>query len=210
MVAADTDVVPIESVLASDGRLKPIVSAQRGLRVAGTVDTFELTVRAILGQQVSVAGARTLAARLAARYGMPLPSPRGSLRTSFPPPDLLVEAEIERLGVTRSRAEAIRRVAGLVTSGELQLTRGKRLSATYEQLLAVKGIGPWTASYVALRALGDPDALVAGDLGVRQVLGNHAAPLSVAAVTRMAESWRPFRGYATVHLWATLLRGWGT
>ena len=202
---AETDAVPIEAHLVRDPRLEAVVSKQRGLRIPGTVDPFELVVRAILGQQISVAGARRLAARLAARYGMPLPSPRGSLRTSFPSSDLLVEAEIERLGVTRSRAEAIRRVASLVASGELELVRGKRLSATYEQLLTIKGIGPWTASYVALRALGNPDALVAGDLGVRQVLGSRAAPLSTAAGTRAAEAWRPFRGYATVHVWTTLL-----
>lgn len=205
MIDVDTDVVPIESVLTRDRRLKAVVCKQRGLRIPGTVDPFELVVRAILGQQISVAGARTLAARIAARYGMQLPSPRGSLKTSFPSPDLLVDAEIERLGVTRSRAEAIRRAAGLMTSGELEFARRVRLSATYEQLLTIKGIGPWTASYVALRALGDPDALVAGDLGVRQVLGSRAAPLSTAAVTRAAEIWRPYRGYATVHLWTTLL-----
>jgi len=206
LIDAETDVVPIEAHLARDPRLKPIVAKQRGLRIPGTVDPFELVVRAILGQQVSVPGARTLAARLAACYGAPLPGPRGSLRISFPSPDLLVEAEIERLGVTRSRAEAIRQVALLIGSGELELMRGKQLLATYERLLAVKGIGPWTASYVALRALGDPDALVAGDLGVRQVLGGRATPLSAAAVTQQAVSWRPFRGYATVHIWATLLR----
>lgn len=205
MIDADTDVVPIESVLTRDRRLNTVVRKQRGLRIPGTVDPFELVVRAILGQQISVAGARTLAARIAARYGMPLSSPRGSLRTSFPSPDSLVDAEIERLGVTRSRAGAIRQVAGLMTSGELELTRGELPFATYEQLLNIKGIGPWTASYVALRALGDPDALVAGDLGVRQVLGGRAAPLSTAEVTRWAEVWRPYRGYAMVHIWTTLL-----
>jgi AraC family transcriptional regulator of adaptative response / DNA-3-methyladenine glycosylase II len=209
LLDADTDVVTIESTLARDRRLNTVVREQSGLRIPGTVDPFELVVRAILGQQISVTGAKTLAARLAARYGTPLPSPRSSLRTSFPSPDLLVEAEVEGLGVTRSRAEAIRHVAGLVTSGELELVRGKRLSATYEQLLTIKGIGPWTASYVTLRALGDPDALVAGDLGVRQVLGSRAAPLSTAAVTRAAESWRPYRGYATVHIWTTLLKDTG-
>lgn len=208
MIDAETDVVPIEAHLVCDPRLKAVVSKQRGLRIPGTVDPFELVVRAILGQQISVAGARTLAARLAAHYGTPLPSPRGSLRTSFPSPDLLAEAEIEGLGVTRSRAEAIRKVASLVASRELELRRKKQMLATYEQLLAIKGIGPWTASYVALRALGDPDALVAGDLGVRQVLGSHATPMTAAMVIRAAESWRPFRGYATVHIWTTLLRVW--
>ncbi len=208
LIDASTDVRPIEGQLVKDPRLREVVLAQPGVRVPGALDAFELAVRAILGQQISVAGATTLAARIATRYGPCLNRPVGSLTTAFPEPGDLVEAQAESLGITRARAEAIRRVARSVDTGSLSLVRRDRIPETYEQLLSVPGIGPWTASYIALRALGDPDALVAGDLGLRQVLGTPSSLATSAAVARAADVWRPYRGYATLHIWTNMLMGW--
>lgn len=205
LVDATADVTPIELHLARDRRLRRIVLVQRGLRIPGTTDPFELAVRAILGQQISVAGARALAARVAARFGRPLARPTTTLKTSFPTPQALRMGAIEELGVPRSRARAIRRISELVVTGDLALRRGVSPQAVVHQLLEVPGVGPWTASYIALRALGDGDALAVGDLGLRQVLGTKERPMTQKEMARAAEPWRPWRGYAAVHLWTTLL-----
>jgi AraC family transcriptional regulator of adaptative response / DNA-3-methyladenine glycosylase II len=205
LLDADRDVLPIEAHLLRDQKIRKIVAAQTGVRIPGAVDPFELVVRSILGQQISIAGARTLATRIAKCYGSPLPSPRRRLTTAFPAAHALEDAELESCGVAGSRAEAIRRVARMVDSGLLEMTWGDRSEETYESLLSVKGIGPWTASYIALRALGDVDASMATDLGVRQVIGTRRAPASISVVAEAAARWSPFRGYAAIHIWTSML-----
>lgn len=183
---------PVDATLRADPLLAPLVDERPGLRVPGSWDGFELAVRGVLGQQVSVSAARTLAGRLASSFGVPLPEPDGTLTHVFPGPQAIADAAVERIGVPRARAEALRRLARAIASGELALDPWADAEATRAALLELPGIGPWTAEYVALRGLGDPDAFPAGDLGLRRA----------GATPARAEAWRPWRAYAAIHLWA--------
>jgi AraC family transcriptional regulator of adaptative response / DNA-3-methyladenine glycosylase II len=195
LLDADADLLAVAEVLGSDPLLAPLVEAAPWRRIPGHVDGFELAVRAILGQQVSVAAARTNAARLVERYGEPLAEPAGSLTHRWPAPRALRDAEIPG---PRTRAAAIRALAAAVDDGELDLSPGADPAA----LLELPGVGPWTASYVAMRALGDRDAFLPTDLGVRRGLEALGAPGDPRSAERLAEGWRPFRSYAVQHLWA--------
>lgn len=201
----DADPVAIEAVLGADALLAPLVATRPGLRVPGSFDGFELAVRAILGQQVSVAGARTLAGRLVAALGEPLAEPRGALTHLFPTPERLAGADLQGLGLTRARVTALQALARAIVAGGLTLDRGADWEQTTARLRELPGIGPWTASYIAMRALGDPDACPVADLGPRRALerrGLAGAPKSIAA---RAEAWRLWRAYAMRHLWASLV-----
>jgi AraC family transcriptional regulator, regulatory protein of adaptative response / DNA-3-methyladenine glycosylase II len=159
-------------------------------------------VRALLGQQVSVAAARTLAARLVARCGAPLPGgPRGTLTHLFPAPAAVADADLSRLGLTAARTAALRGFARAVARGELDLASGGSLDERVARLTALPGIGEWTAHYVAMRALGDPDAFPAGDLGLRRALGRDGRLATPREVAARAERWRPWRAYAVIALW---------
>ncbi|HMC68059.1 MAG TPA: 3-methyladenine DNA glycosylase 2, partial [Mycobacteriales bacterium] len=154
---------------------------------------FELVVRTVLGQQVSVAAARTFAARLTQRCGTALESPRGSLTHAFPSAEQVAAADLSGLGLTSARVTTLRTVAQAVCGG-LSLDPTADRDSTRAALLALPGIGPWTVDYVAMRALGDPDAFPADDLVLRRVLGRSALDV--------AEAWRPWRAYAAMHVWA--------
>jgi len=180
-----------DAALGRDPVLGPLVAARPGLRVPGTVDGGELAIRAVLGQQVSLAAARTLAARLVARAGAPLAAPDGTLTHAWPGSAAIVEVA-PSLGMPRARQRAVAAVAGALAGG-LRLEPGADARA---ELLALPGIGPWTAEYIAMRALADADAWMPTDLGVRRGL----ARLGVGA--EAAEAWRPFRAHAVMHLWA--------
>jgi AraC family transcriptional regulator of adaptative response / DNA-3-methyladenine glycosylase II len=175
-----------------------------GLRIPGAVGGFELAVRAILGQQVSVAGARTLAGRLVKACGEPVSNPLGTLTHYFPTPQQLMHANVQGLGITQARVSTLQALARAVVEDGLVLDRDTNREQTMEQLLKLPGVGPWTASYIAMRALGDPDALPVSDLGLRRAfeqLGLASDPRNIAI---HAEAWRPWRAYATHHLWASL------
>jgi AraC family transcriptional regulator of adaptative response / DNA-3-methyladenine glycosylase II len=146
----------------------------------------------VLGQQVSVRAARTFAVRLVQQCGRPVANPRGSLTHAFPTADAVAEADLMALGLTTARQRTLRALARAVADGELLLEPDVDRTQVRQLLLAMPGIGPWTADYIALRALGDPDAFPASDLVLRRVLG---------ANTQRSESWRPWRGYAAMHLW---------
>ncbi len=194
----DLDVDPraVARVLGRDPVLRRSVRARPGLRVPGAWDGFELAVRAILGQQVTVAGATTLAGRLAAAFGARVPE--GALAPAlthiFPTARALATAKVERIGLPKARADAIRALARAVEGG-LVLEPGTE-EATTAALMAIRGVGPWTAAYVAMRALGATDAVPDTDLGLRRTLGTH----DVAA---RAEAWRPWRAYGAMHVWST-------
>jgi AraC family transcriptional regulator, regulatory protein of adaptative response / DNA-3-methyladenine glycosylase II len=187
----DADMLAVNEVLSADPVLAPLVAQAPWRRVPGHVDGFEIAVRAILGQQVSVAAARTNAGRLVARYGEPLASPAGSLTHTWPSAAALRDAEIPG---PRTRGAAIRALA----AAGLDLSYGADPAA----LLDIPGIGPWTAAYVAMRALGDRDAFMPTDLGVRRGLERLGLPGDPKSAERHAERWRPFRSYAMQHLWA--------
>jgi AraC family transcriptional regulator, regulatory protein of adaptative response / DNA-3-methyladenine glycosylase II len=190
----DADHAAIDSALRADPLLAPLVMARPHLRIAGCFDGFELAVRAVLGQQVSVVAGRTHAARISAEHGEPLADPAPGLTHLFPAPEAL--AGVDLGGMPAARARAIRALAAAVAGG-LVIEPG---APVRDSLLALPGIGPWTVEYVAMRALRDPDALPAGDLVLRKALG----AISEADVRRRAEAWRPYRAYAAMHLWTAV------
>ena len=192
--------------LASDDLLRPLVARRPGLRVPGAFDGFEIGVRAILGQQVSVAAATTLAGRLAASFGSPVATSRAGVDRAFPTVARLARAsasELQSIGLTRARATSLSALAHAVRAGEVRLERTNGAgdpTSTMAALERVPGVGPWTAAYVAMRALGAPDAFPDGDLALRRALGG----VSGRAALSRAEPWRPWRAYAAMHLWTSL------
>jgi AraC family transcriptional regulator, regulatory protein of adaptative response / DNA-3-methyladenine glycosylase II len=200
----DADPLAIGEVLATDPVLAPLVATRPGLRVPGAINGFELAVRAILGQQVSVAGARTLAGRVVSTLGEPLASPDGTLTHLFPAPEVLAAADLNGLGITQSRIVALRALAQSVARGELVLDQSADRVQTGEQLQKLPGVGPWTASYIAMRALGDPDAFPVADLGLKRALERAGLATHPREILVRAESWRPWRAYVAHHLWASL------
>jgi AraC family transcriptional regulator of adaptative response / DNA-3-methyladenine glycosylase II len=201
----DADPLAIGAVLRRDPLLAPLVAARPGLRVPGAWDPFEIAVRAILGQQISVRGARTLAGRLVAAFGRPLPGAGANgLTHVFPSPAVLASAELSGIGVPGARANAIRTLALAVHTKKVELAAPRGLDDLEQRLCALRGIGPWTAQYVALRAFGEPDAFPAGDLGLRRALEAAGASADAQALRTRAASWSPFRAYATLHLWNSL------
>ncbi len=189
--------------VAIDETLGALTGPRRGLRVPGSFDTFEMAVRAILGQQITVAGARTLAGRLVMRFGAPLETPHPALTHLFPTPRRIALAtvdEIGKLGITGKRSNTLIALARAITAGDLVLEPGGRIEETLARLRAIPGIGEWTAQYIAMRALSWPDAFPHTDLGIRRALGEN----NPKKILEMAEKWRPWRAYAALHLWSNL------
>jgi AraC family transcriptional regulator of adaptative response / DNA-3-methyladenine glycosylase II len=156
-------------------------------------------VRAVLGQQVSVKAGRTLAARLVARFGTPVEDAADGLTHLFPGPAALATADLDGLGLTKARAHALVALGRAAADGRLDF--GAPVDDVTAALEALPGLGPWTAQYVALRALGEPDAFPAGDLVLRRMAASNGVPLTPRALLARAEAWRPWRGYAVLHLW---------
>jgi len=196
------DPVSIVEVLGDDPVLGPLVARRPGLRCPGTVDPGELAVRAVLGQQVSVAAARTLAGRLTVAAGAPVGGAGGTLTHAFPVPEALARLDPEALPLPRARGRTLVGLARALSDGTVVLDP-RDPARSRAALLALPGIGPWTADYVALRALGDRDAFPAGDLVVRQAARALGLPDEARALTAHAEAWRPLRAYAAHHLWAS-------
>jgi AraC family transcriptional regulator of adaptative response / DNA-3-methyladenine glycosylase II len=194
----------IEAQLSGDRLLAPRLASLPGVRVPGAFDGFELAVRAILGQQVSVAAATRLAGRVAATHGAKLRIatwPGSTLRLLFPAPRALGALDPRSAGLPAARAGAIASLARAVESGEIALDGSRDLETSVRELAALPGIGEWTAQVVAMRALREPDALPAGDLGLRRALGARGALASAAEVRSRAEAWRPWRAYGAALLW---------
>jgi AraC family transcriptional regulator of adaptative response / DNA-3-methyladenine glycosylase II len=196
MFDVDADPAAVEAGLGTDPFLRAALAAYRGIRMPGAWDGFELAVRAILGQQISVAAATTIAGRLAGRFGSPVAGPAGLVRL-FPSPAQLANAAIEEIGVVTTRAEAIRRLARTVVEGAIALNSCSDGRATLAALAALPGIGTWTTGYIAMRAFGDCDAFPSGDRILRQMTGVRTA----RELDRRSESWRPWRSYAVMLLW---------
>ncbi|HLN18279.1 MAG TPA: AlkA N-terminal domain-containing protein [Acidimicrobiales bacterium] len=202
----DADPVAVDEVLGADTLLRPFVRATPGRRVPGSVDGAELAVRAVIGQQISIPGAATVAGRLVAAAGRPLRHPQGPVTHTFPGPAELVDVDPAALPMPASRRAAVTTLAGALAAGDLVIDPGADRAELEQRLLALPGVGPWTASYVVLRALSDPDAFLPSDLGVRRGLARLGQPDDPASVTARAERWRPFRAYAVGHLWAAAAR----
>jgi len=206
----DAPVAEIGAVLGKDARLKARLKDKPGIRVPGAWDGFELTIRAILGQQVSVKAATTLAGRIATRYGEAVSDVIGEpMRTAgldrlFPTPEKLMRARCNNIGLVGARAETIRRVARAVVNGELSFDPSQDPEEFHRSLTSIRGIGDWTAQYVAMRALKYPDAFPASDLGLLRAFDRDGRDrLRVNELAAMSESWRPWRAYAALLLWSS-------
>jgi len=201
MLDLDADPARIALELRHDPLLAARIARHPGLRLPGAWDAFECAVRAIVGQQVSVRAATTVAGRIAQTFGRPVACDDAQLSHVFPGPSALRDAPLETIGLIASRAGAIRALAAAVADRTLALDGTLPAEEVMLRLRALPGIGEWTTQYILLRALGEPDAFPAGDLGLRRAAGNGAGRLSERALTARAEAWRPWRGYAALHLW---------
>ena len=189
----------IDLALASDPLIGPLVRARPGLRIPGSWDAFECAVRAVLGQQVSVAASRTLAERLVARVGRAIREGTDGLTHLFPDAATLATATLEPLGIMRTRAATLRALSRAVLERRIDFNAAP--DEVVAALAAVPGIGPWTAQYVALRALGEPDAMPSGDLVLRRMAASSARLPGLRELEARARAWQPWRGYAVMHLW---------
>ncbi|MGZ4794915.1 MAG: AlkA N-terminal domain-containing protein [Acidimicrobiia bacterium] len=197
----DADPVAVDAALRRDPLLRPLVRRCPGLRVPGHPDGFELLVRAVVGQQVSVAGARTVLGRLVTKYGKPLDAPAETVTHLFPDAATLAAVDPAVLPMPRSRANALVGAATAIADGRVVIDPGADRERLRADLLGLPGIGPWTVEYVMMRAVGDPDAFLASDLGVRRALEAHALDGRPKAATARAGAWSPWRAYANLHLW---------
>ncbi|MGH8050895.1 MAG: AlkA N-terminal domain-containing protein [Arenimonas sp.] len=196
----DADLQAVHRVLMSSELLKKAIKRRPGLRVPGSWDGFELAVRAVLGQQISVAGATTLTRRLVEQYGEDRSTKRENLDRAFPKPEAIANAPLEKIGLPKSRAATLRSMAQAIIDGRIDFQAGQSLDAFVDKFTALPGIGPWTAQYVAMRALRQPDAFPAGDLILQQVMGGEKR-LSERETDLQSQAWRPWRSYAVLHLW---------
>lgn len=199
----DADPGAVDAALATDPSLRPAVQAAPGRRVPRSVDGAELAVRAVLGQQVSTAAARTHTARLVRAHGGPVIDPGGGLTHLFPTPAALQRLDPDALAIPAARRETLRAVVAALASGRLDLRPGAPLARARAALGELPGVGPWTVEMVAMRALGDPDAFPGADLGVRQAARSFGLPGTPVALAARSAAWRPWRAYAVQHLWAT-------
>ncbi len=201
----DLDVDPgeVNQLFSRDPILADLVKKRPGLRVPGAWDIFELSVRAILGQQISVAAARTLAGRLVQKFGEPLSSNADSqISHLFPKAEDLLGKDLSVIGIPKKRAATIEKMAGIFALGNLALDQANSLDELEKRLCRLPGIGPWTAQYIAMRALREPDAFPEGDIALIRALQSLGYDCNAKFLQQLANRWRPFRAYAAVHLWA--------
>ncbi|MFE9116224.1 AlkA N-terminal domain-containing protein [Streptomyces sp. NPDC007172] len=203
MLDLDADPVAVDDRLRADPLLAPLVDKAPGRRVPRTVDAAEFAVRAVLGQQVSTAAARTHAARLVLAHGDAVDDPTGGLTHLFPTPEQLAALDPETLALPRSRRVTLTTLVAALADGTLQLGLDSDWDRARAQLMELPGFGPWTVEAIAMRALGDPDAFLPTDLGMRRAAQNLGLPATPAALTARAAAWRPWRAYAVQYLWAT-------
>ncbi|MGW3950312.1 AlkA N-terminal domain-containing protein [Streptomyces sp. NPDC004752] len=199
----DADPVAVDDQLRTDPLLTPLIDKAPGRRVPRTVDAAEFAIRAVLGQQVSTAAARTHAARLVTAYGEPVDDPEGGLTHLFPAPEALAALDPESLAMPRTRRTTFTTLVRQLADGTLHLGVESDWSKARNRLLALPGFGPWTVDVIAMRALGDPDAFLPTDLGIRRAAQELGLPSTPAALTARAAAWRPWRAYAVQYLWAT-------
>ncbi len=203
MLDLDADPVAVDDRLRADPLLAPLVDKAPGRRVPRTVDAAEFAVRAVLGQQVSTAAARTHAARLVLAHGESVDDPAGGLTHLFPTPEQLAAIDPETLALPRSRRVTLTTLVAALADGTLRLGLDSDWDRARAQLIELPGFGPWTVEAIAMRALGDPDAFLPTDLGMRRAAQNLGLPATPAALTTRAAAWRPWRAYAVQYLWAT-------
>jgi AraC family transcriptional regulator of adaptative response / DNA-3-methyladenine glycosylase II len=200
----DADPVAVDETLGGEALLADLVAAVPGRRSPGAVDAAELAIRAVLGQGITVAAARTLAGRLVGAHGAPLVTPQGAVTRLFPTAADLAALDSARLPGPAVRRAALHDVAEALATGELVLDGGADRTEAVRRLRAIRGIGPWTAAYVAMRALADPDVFLPGDVALRTAVTRRGGPRDPRGLAELAAPWRPWRSYAVHHLWASL------
>jgi AraC family transcriptional regulator of adaptative response / DNA-3-methyladenine glycosylase II len=200
----DADPEATIDVLAADPELRAVVAKAPGQRIPRSVDEQELAIRAVLGQQVSTKAASTHAARLVAAYGQPVDDADGALTHTFPSVEQLADIDPAQLAVPKSRRRTLLALIKDLAAGTLVLDAGSDWDAARRQLLTLPGVGPWTAEVIAMRGLGDPDAFPVSDLGLRRAAEHLGLPSGQRALLERSMAWRPWRSYATQHLWTTL------
>jgi AraC family transcriptional regulator, regulatory protein of adaptative response / DNA-3-methyladenine glycosylase II len=200
----DADPLSVVEVLSQDRRLRAIVRRRPGLRAPGAVDGTELAIQAVLGQQVSLTAARTLATRLVTAHGDVIKIADPTLTHVFPTAGAIAEADLSRLGVPATRRATLRALARAIAEQDLALDPGADRAQTYQRLIRMPGIGEWTAGYIVMRALGDPDTFLASDLGIKKAGARLGFGTNPRAISDHAAAWRPWRTYATHQLWAML------
>lgn len=203
MLDLDADPVAVDAVLSQDPPMAKLVVSNPGRRVPRTVDPAEFAVRAVLGQQVSTAAGRTHAGRLVRAYGDPVPDPQGGLTHLFPTPEVLTSMDPSRLGMPESRRRTLFGLVEALAQGRLDLGIGADWREARVRLNALHGFGPWTVESIAMRSLGDPDAFLAGDLGIKIAAEQLGMPRTPKTLTQHSHLWRPWRSYAVQYLWAT-------
>ena len=202
MFDLDADPQAIAKALGEDARLRPLLKKNPGLRLPSGWDGFEIAVRAVVGQQVSVAAARTLTARLAQHHGTTLETPfEPGLTHLFPTPEALVDVDLTRIGLTRARASTISGLSRALLEGRVDFQPERTLEDFTARWVALPGIGPWTANYIALRATGHPDAFPADDLVLQKAVPTDGSRMTARVLSARAEAWRPWRAYAVIQLW---------
>jgi AraC family transcriptional regulator, regulatory protein of adaptative response / DNA-3-methyladenine glycosylase II len=202
----DADGAAVDELLATDSALAPLVDEVPGRRLPGAVDGDELAVRAVLGQHVSIRAARRLSGRLVVDHGKPLDAPWGGVTHAFPTAAALAAVDPATFPLSGRRQNTLHELATRLAEGRLYLDAGADRARAERELTEISGIGPWTAGYVRMRALSDPDVFLVGDLGVRQGLVRAGLPVDPIAATTAAQAWRPWRSYAQMHLWALAAR----
>ena len=201
ILGLDGDPGAIAAALGGDPLIGPAVRASPGRRLPGAADGAELAVRAVLGQQISLAGAAAAAARLVADHGEPLARPRGGVTHLFPTAAALAGADPGTLRMPRARGRTLIALSTALAAGEIVLAPDADLQRARQRLLALPGIGPWTVDYVAMRVFGDHDVFLATDLGVRRALERNGLPGDPRSAAALAQRWRPYRSYAMQYLW---------
>jgi len=205
----DLDAQPqlINPQLATDPLMAQLVSARPGLRVPGTWDGLELAIRAVLGQQITVVAAIRLAGKLVMQYGQPLATPHAGITHVFPPAEVLAAADLATLGMPKARGRTLSGVAQALLDDPRLFEPQASLKAGVARLVALPGIGDWTAQYIAMRQMREADAFASGDIGLINALAAlEGGPVSPRQLLARAEAWRPLRAYAAQHLWTSLQR----
>ncbi|WP_347169500.1 DNA-3-methyladenine glycosylase [Pseudomonas salmasensis] len=203
----DLDAVPevINAQLSQDPLMAQLVAARPGLRLPGTWDGLELAIRAVLGQQITVVAAIRLAGKLVAQYGQPLQTPHAGITHLFPTPEVLAAADLATLGMPKARGRTLSGVAQALLDDPQLFEPKASLQDGVARLVALPGIGEWTAQYIAMRQLREADAFASGDIGLINALAAlEGGPVSARQLLARAEAWRPLRAYAAQHLWTTL------
>jgi 3-methyladenine DNA glycosylase/8-oxoguanine DNA glycosylase len=203
MLDLDADPEAVDAVLSQDPAMAQLVASNPGRRVPRTVDPAEFAVRAVLGQQVSTAAARTHAGRLVRAYGDPVSDPQGGLTHLFPTPTSLAAMDPSDLAMPQSRRRTLMGLVEALATGRLDLDLGADWREARARLNSLHGFGPWTVESIAMRSLGDPDAFIAGDLGIKLAAAKLGMPDTPRALTDHSHLWRPWRSYAVQYLWAT-------